>query len=42
MVGYQRHRRHQRLPSRSALGLVAVATALIGVAAFALALASTA
>ena len=39
-LAYERHRRHQKLPSRSALALVACATAGIGVAALALSVVS--
>ncbi len=40
VVAYERHRRHQQLPSRSALKLVTAATTGIGLAAFVLALVS--
>jgi uncharacterized membrane protein YidH (DUF202 family) len=42
VLAYQRHRRHRQLPSRSALKLVAAATTLIGLAAFVVAVVSTA
>jgi len=41
-VAFERHRRHHELPSRSALKLVAAATAVIGLAALVLAVVSTA